>query len=693
MTSVLSTTNPLFSKNQTLTRSIYTDVNKVKGKITDATNLVDATLFNQLTFNNDGTNAELQLQYLGNSVGGIKIVPATSNITNEQTIDNTENNVFTTRKLNITRRRRISALLQDINEEEEEEEIEEENDENNENNTTLATATLQGTITAQKFYSTATLDQIKQDDNNNILVTKEYFNDQLEIEKNDVLTKTEAAETYEPIVDWQSKLAPYVTFDVLTAAVDAVQEDITDVQDRIAIDEEIMDTQGKMISANTTAINDRLTKGDAAATYETQAHVNNTFLTKSSASDTYVTKSTYNNKVSDLEKSIDTKANSSDVYTKSETYTKTETNTLLGDKANSNNVYTKTQIDNSLANKADKDSVYTKTEINTQMKNKANTDDVYTKEQANTLLGGKADLSNVYTKAEIDSALNNKVNNDSVYTKTEIDESLATKANIDDILDKDSIINEFATKADKENTYDKATVDNKIILATNDCVSKTAIVCDSSFTPTNQIYDTAYTYNKIQIDNLLGDKLIWQTHDFTINDVEYYWANEAVWRDGSTIESGSYRQLFQISIPSSMKMLCKRPSFHRLYIRFHIDSGIAFEHPIFGPIICSLALEDSSLVSDEYLSKKYLSFQPEQSFIGSGTLIHDHDTYSEQQEPTSGVSPFVVAISGYLPGYDFDIDTSHNIYYVLRIENYDTKTLPLDKSNINDFRLQFVSLY
>jgi len=86
---------------------------------------------------------------------------------------------------------------------------------------------------------------------------------------------------------------------------------------------------------------------------------------------------TYNAKVSELETAIGTKANASDVYTK------TATDTLLNAKANASDVYTKTETDTLLSGKvgtyifeqsinlkADKSTTYTKTEIDTALSGK-----------------------------------------------------------------------------------------------------------------------------------------------------------------------------------------------------------------------------------------------------------------------------------------------------------------------------------
>ena len=63
--------------------------------------------------------------------------------------------------------------------------------------------------------------------------------------------------------------------------------------------------------------------------------------------------------------------------------------------------------------------------INTNLENKANTSDVYTKSEVDTSLSNKANTSDVYTKSEVDTSLSNKANTSDVYNKTEIDDLLA----------------------------------------------------------------------------------------------------------------------------------------------------------------------------------------------------------------------------------------------------------------------------
>ena len=99
--------------------------------------------------------------------------------------------------------------------------------------------------------------------------------------------------------------------------------------------------------------------------------------------------SNINSNLSNLKKTtndaISTKANTSDVYTK------TETDTKLKAKANATDVYNKTEIDTKINTKANSTDVYTKTETDTKLNTKANSSDVYTKEETDTKMNAKQD--------------------------------------------------------------------------------------------------------------------------------------------------------------------------------------------------------------------------------------------------------------------------------------------------------------
>ena len=73
-----------------------------------------------------------------------------------------------------------------------------------------------------------------------------------------------------------------------------------------------------------------------------------------------------------LQNNLATKANAADVYTKSETYTKTEANNLLSNKADK----ATTLAGYGITNAYTKSDVYTKSEANTLLNNKANSNDL-----------------------------------------------------------------------------------------------------------------------------------------------------------------------------------------------------------------------------------------------------------------------------------------------------------------------------
>lgn len=112
----------------------------------------------------------------------------------------------------------------------------------------------------------------------------------------------------------------------------------------------------------------------------------------------------------------------------------------LSAKANSADVYTKTQADGLLADKAGADDVYTKTQTDNLLAGKANASNVYSKTETDNLLAGK--LSSVAwgdiggtlaNQTDLQSALTSKADASSVYTKTEADALLNAKANTADL--------------------------------------------------------------------------------------------------------------------------------------------------------------------------------------------------------------------------------------------------------------------
>lgn len=70
---------------------------------------------------------------------------------------------------------------------------------------------------------------------------------------------------------------------------------------------------------------------------------------------------------------------------------KKTTNDAISTKANSSDVYDKTEINEKMNAKANSSDVYTKTETDTKLKAKANTSDVYTKTELDTKINAKQD--------------------------------------------------------------------------------------------------------------------------------------------------------------------------------------------------------------------------------------------------------------------------------------------------------------
>lgn len=166
---------------------------------------------------------------------------------------------------------------------------------------------------------------------------------------------------------------------------------------------------------------------------------------------------------------------------KSEVYDKGDIDDMIEDledtirtKANASNVYTKNEVNNMVNGKANAADVYTKTEVNNIVSGKANTSDVYTKTEINGFLLLKANISDVYTKNEIDAALILKANVADVYTKTETNNLLTLKANTSDVYTKTEVDTALNLKADKATTYTKTEVDAMIggVVPTADSVGK-----------------------------------------------------------------------------------------------------------------------------------------------------------------------------------------------------------------------------
>ena len=233
--------------------------------------------------------------------------------------------------------------------------------------------------------------------------------------------------------------------------------------------------------------------------------------------------------VQDLAESLDSKADKSTTYTKSEVdeiaATKANTSDVegaLASKADKSTTYTKTEADNKFATnsdlgefiglvdgeldkKADKYNTYTKSEVDEIAIGKANTSDV------ETALAQKADKEDTYTKSQVDSALSLKANSSNVYTKSQT----YTKDETDDKLD---------LKADKSTTYTKTEIDTKFANLPNPMIFKGTLGENGTISelPAPSASNEGWTYKVItagtysNLDCKVGDVVVSIVTEWTL---------------------------------------------------------------------------------------------------------------------------------------------------------------------------------
>ena len=287
-------------------------------------------------------------------------------------------------------------------------------------------------------------------------------------------------------------------------------------------------------------------KADASTTYS-KTETDGLLSAKADASTTYTK--------SEVDTKVDEKADSDEVYTKTETdtklnskansadvYTKTQTDTKLNSKADSSSVYTKTQIDTKLNTKADSSSLanyytksetYTKDEVDSLVEAKVafqvvdalpttgetaiiylvpladpETQNIYDEYM---WIGGawehigstKTDLSDYYTKEETDAKLDTKANASNVYSKTETDTKLNTKADSSSVYTKTETSNLLSSKADSSSVYTKTETDTKLNAKANQSTTYTKTEVDTKL---GNKANSADVYTQSQIDTKLGNK-------------------------------------------------------------------------------------------------------------------------------------------------------------------------------------------
>lgn len=197
----------------------------------------------------------------------------------------------------------------------------------------------------------------------------------------------------------------------------------------------------------------------------------------------------------------------------------------IGTKANKTDVYTKTEIDNLIDNvEVDLSNYYDKNETNTLLTEYAKTDDVYDKatvdkKLADAVTGGTIDLNNYYTKQETYSKteINAKIPDVSNFITAEDLPTVPTKTS--DLTNDSGYItleevpitdlNGYVTDAElSEYTYDKETIDQKISNADVDLTD---------------YYTKSEVYNKTEVNDLLSNIDIPEgtsTEEIVISDTE-----------------------------------------------------------------------------------------------------------------------------------------------------------------------------
>lgn len=153
-------------------------------------------------------------------------------------------------------------------------------------------------------------------------------------------------------------------------------------------------------------------------------------------------------KKNEVDSKLSLKADSKDVYTKSQTYSKTEINNIIdnietgtGGTVDLTNYYKKNEVNNMLATKADNSTISTLA-TKTELSLKANSSDVYTKREVDELIdsietgtGGTTPVD-TYSKSEIDLKLSlkadsaNTYSRSELYTRRQIDSKLSDKTDV-----------------------------------------------------------------------------------------------------------------------------------------------------------------------------------------------------------------------------------------------------------------------
>lgn len=221
-------------------------------------------------------------------------------------------------------------------------------------------------------------------------------------------------------------------------------------------------------------------------------------------------------------------------------------------------------INKTLEDKADADSVYTKNEADGLLNTKANATEVYTKTAADTLLNAKANTSDVYKKTE-------------TYSQTEVNNLLNAKA---DAAEVSGALDLKATKTEVStlNTNLTASINTKADAATTlagygitDAYTKTEV--DGMVAGTFHFRGEKSSYDQLPTDAEEGD--VWQ-----VGEKEYAWDGDSWVELGFNIDLSSYAKSADVAATYATKQsvtegLGLKANSADVYTKTEVDSTVS----------------------------------------------------------------------------------------------------------------------
>lgn len=404
----------------------------------------------------------------------------------------------------------------------------------------------------------------------------------------------------------------------------------------------------------------------------------------------------------DVDSSINSKASKTDVYTKSETYSKAQTDSAIK--------VAKDQINLSVSGTYE-----TKTNVSSQVNTALSSAKSYTDTKKNeAILTASTDATNKVNsaKTELNTAINKKANSIDVYTKTQT----YTKAQTDSAIKvaKDSI--ELGVK----NTYEtKSSVESKLSNVTNTLTGKIDAIQVGGRNlaqGASNIYTTAYSsfsggtntcpsLAKVLTDGLaVGDtvtvKLIYKYTNIvaTSGQTAKCWiqgyGNSTAWNSGSfnsstqKVLSGSGEHTFLYSFkitPEHLKNSSWSTSIRHDYVQsgsvqwkmFKVEKGNKATDFTFSPEDIDLAINKKANIVDVYKkSETYTKSETDSKINVAKDSINlgVSQTYETKNNVSSQVSSALISAKNYADTKKTEAINSANSSTDTKLKSYSTTT-------------------